>query len=355
MKQLIIAGFHRSGTSATALYLRGCGLAMGNDLVGASASNPLGHGEDLEIRRFHDRLLQDNGQSWIAADPFVPYVAPARWNEIRNIVQTRVARTKVWGFKDPRVCLFLPLWRHVLPDAKILIIFRNPRDCAFSLARRHANELLAGLGNRNTHMRFFSQPDLALRMWLLHNRRLIEFAAAHPQDVIVLGLQSLLVGFPLVNQLNARWNLELAPVNPGSVLNAEFLNGAPAQTRIASEELINPVIETWSSLLALEAGTLEASGVEPRQGAKEMSKSDFKVDGDLAQLRMENELLSFEVDFLKRAARQSESKSGQNEGQAARLEARLGRILGRIQSSPFHWYFRRKKWFRKALSRHSQP
>ena len=79
-----------------------------------------------------------------------------------------------------------------------------------------------------------------------------------------------------------------------------------------------------------------------------MSKSDFKIDADPSQLRMENELLAFEVAFLRQAASQAPSGSAHT---AARAEARLEKVLGKIDASPFGWYFRRKKWFRKARAR----
>jgi hypothetical protein len=354
MKQLIIAGFHRSGTSATALHLGACGLTIGTNLLGASASNPVGHGEDVEVRRFHDRVLKDSGRSWIVTDPFVPQVAATRWDELRHLVHARLVNCSVWGFKDPRVCLFLPLWRHVLPGVKVLIVYRNPRDCAYSLARRHANELLAGVGNAATHLRFFSEPDLALRMWLLYNQRLIDFAIAHPEDVIVLRFDTLFDGFPLARQLNERWGLGLDPVNPGATIRRELLTEAPPHMRIASEELIEPIVETWSDLRGLEAKSLGVCGRSLSLKEDDVSRNDFKVDNDFARLRMENELLTFEVAFLKRAAAERESAQARHAATGSRAQARFDKVIDRLQASPLRFYLRRKKWFRKALARRSQ-
>jgi hypothetical protein len=356
MKPLIMAGFHRSGTSATALYLQACGLFVGHDLVAASSSNPLGHAEDSEIRKFHDRVLMHNGRTWIVSEPFIPRLSPRHWRELRDLVQARLMRPDAWGFKDPRVCLFLPVWRHVLPEAKVLIIYRNPRDCVRSLNHRHANELLAGLGDCATHRRFFAEPDLALRMWLLHNRRLVEFATAHPRDTLVVGFRTFLAGFPLVECLNEKWDLGLAPLNPGTTIRVDLLGEAPHRTRIASKSLVEPVIETWSRLRELEARDLGSWRAGFDSGEDEMTEREFEVDADLSRLRMENELLAFEVAFLKaRISELSDSiqaKSLQTSSENAvttRAEARLAKLLDRLEASPVRLFLRRKKWYRKAL------
>ena len=58
---LVVAGFHRSGTSLVTEILSRAGLFVGDDLIGANPSNPYGHFEDREVVRLHDRLLADVG------------------------------------------------------------------------------------------------------------------------------------------------------------------------------------------------------------------------------------------------------------------------------------------------------
>jgi len=344
MKQLIIAGFHRSGTSATALYLSACGLFIGRDLVRANISNPLGHGEDQKIRRFHDRLLSENNQSWIVADPFVPKVSVELWKELRTLAQARATRPGAWGFKDPRVCLFLSLWRHVLPDSKALIVYRDPRECSYSLARRHANELLAGVGDRNAHLRFFREPDLGLRMWRLHNEALVDFAAAHPRDTIVIEFRKLLGGFPLVRRLNEKWELGLSPLNPGTIIRSNLLGEAPQHIRIASKDLVDQVLDTWSKLRDLEHRDLGDTRLDDESEEAGVNKSDFIVDADIHALAMENELLAFEVAFLRKKIESMPPVTNRA------AETHLAKVMGKLESSPVRLLFRNKKWYRKALA-----
>jgi len=41
-----------------------------------------------------------------------------------------------WGWKDPRNCITLHIWKRIFPDMKVLNIYRNPIDIAYSLHKR---------------------------------------------------------------------------------------------------------------------------------------------------------------------------------------------------------------------------
>ncbi len=90
-----------------------------------------------------------------------------------------------WGFKDPRVCLFLDAWKYLLPEARVVAVYRNWSDATYSLERRHIEEMTAGVGSVDVHERFWTVPDLGLRMWIEYNRALLRFASAHPDDVVL--------------------------------------------------------------------------------------------------------------------------------------------------------------------------
>ena len=54
----LCSGFHRSGTSLIAQSLANGGMHMGDELMGASFSNPLGHVEDMPVVRLHDKIFK---------------------------------------------------------------------------------------------------------------------------------------------------------------------------------------------------------------------------------------------------------------------------------------------------------
>lgn len=251
--ELIIAGFHRSGTSFTAQNLRHHGLFLGDDLLGAAPSNPYGHFEDREVVTIHEILLRDNGVTWQVDRPLLPAVRGATWNRIERFVATRRSEHVFWGFKDPRVCLFLGLWRHVMPEANVLAVYRPYWSSVRSLHRRHGIQHTQGLPPADSHLRFFREPDLALRMWVHHNRALIRECRAFPESTMLIRFDRLAGGYPLLHRLRQRWNLPLAGSGPERQLFD------PAVTESGRTiEVLDPELESQAKHVMDELETLHA-------------------------------------------------------------------------------------------------
>jgi len=247
-EQLIIAGFHRSGTSLVCQLLHRAGLFLGDELLGATFSNPNGHFEDAEVVELHERILADNGRTWRVGEHFAPVLADSHLECMRRLVERREARHRLWGFKDPRVCLFLPLWKHLLPRARVLLVYRHFAEATRSLARRQAQEIFLGRGSREELGQFWSEPDLALRMWLVHNEALLSFARAYPEDTLAVSLEMVRGGFPLVRALNERWGLGLEEVPAEEVLDPGLAAGGRGRQPVSDRRLIGRVEAAWSGL-----------------------------------------------------------------------------------------------------------
>jgi Sulfotransferase family len=257
--EILVAGFHRSGTSSVAQLLHAAGLFVGDDLIGALPTNPYGHFEDREVVRIHDRILLENGLTWQVAEEFVPRISPPCWQAIERYVERRRLEHRLWGFKDPRVCLFLPAWKHVMPDAKVLITFRSVADCASSLARRHGRELAAARGPHEVHRRFFTVPDLAARMWLVHNRALVDFARRHPEDVLTVSFDGLLRGLPLTRLLRQAWGAPLREIPTFTTLDPLATTARDSRQPISDPALPAALDAVYAELLELERQTLDLS------------------------------------------------------------------------------------------------
>jgi hypothetical protein len=244
--QLIVAGFHRSGTSLVCQLLRRVGLFLGYELFGANFSNPYGHFEDVEVLKLHEQLLADNGRTWQVSAPFLPVVAGRHWREMRRILDQRNADHDLWGFKDPRVCSFLMLWKHLLPNAKVLLVYRHFSDSTYSLGQRHSTLLFRNEGSRHQHRRFWEEPDLALRMWLIHNEALLRFARAYPGDTLAVSWEMVRSGFPIAGAINERWGLGLdeAP----EVFDPAVAGARPGKQPVSDRCLIPRVLATWQAL-----------------------------------------------------------------------------------------------------------
>lgn len=254
-EQLIIAGFHRSGTSLTAQLLHRAGLFLGHELLEANFSNPYGHFEDKEVVDLHQEVLAANDRTWLVDESFLPVVDRSHWETMRKIVERRNTAHRLWGFKDPRACMFMALWKYLLPDAKVLLVYRHFTGPARSLARRHSSALFTGESNELLHRRFWEEPDLALKMWLAHNNALLAFARAYPDDTLTVSLNMIQDGFPLIQVLNHRWDLGLSDVPVGEVFDPAITARKSGPQPVSDTRLIERVNTTWNALEELNSQT----------------------------------------------------------------------------------------------------
>ena len=254
--QLIVAGFHRSGTSLVCQLLHRAGLFLGYDLLEAAYSNPHGHFEDTEIMNLHEQILADNGHTWMVSEPFLPVITESHWLEMDQIIQRRNAEHGLWGFKDPRVCPFMMIWKHLLPDAKTLLIYRRFSDTAYSLGRRQSVELFSDpSGPARLYRRFWEEPDLALRMWLTHNEALLTFARTYPDETLAVSQDMVQNGFPLIKAINQRWGLGLDEVPASEVFDSTVTERRPGRQPISDRRLIGRIDTTWQALEQLSGQT----------------------------------------------------------------------------------------------------
>jgi hypothetical protein len=253
--QLVVAGFHRSGTSMLTQLLVEAGLFVGDDLLGAMPSNPYGHFEDREVLRLHRSILERHGDDWHWDSPFPFYIGPDHWRAMRQLIRRRELAHKNWGFKDPRVCLLLGAWKYLLPDARFVIIYRDPGECVRSLESRQAADYFAGKGPATDHLRFFREPDHGLRMWDTYNRALVSFARLHPADCLVLPFSRLAAGFPVVEEVNRRFGADLAVVPTTEVFDPGATGRRHAQQRVFSADVARRVEATWDELESLATET----------------------------------------------------------------------------------------------------
>lgn len=151
-----VIGMHRSGTSATAGALSCLGVDFGPAalLMPASSDNPKGYFEALPVVMIHDRLLRGLRGRW--DDPQIR-------GDWQLTMQGHVAQASVlnwieglrpgstYGVKDPRMCLFYPMWKKacedLLVDLRVCCVIREFDAIARSLQRRdgfsmsHARDL----------------------------------------------------------------------------------------------------------------------------------------------------------------------------------------------------------------------
>lgn len=146
MKNIIILGCGRSGTSALAGGLEAAGFHQGNNHFPPDASNPGGYFEDQQLVHLNEDLLKasmpsafetaalesesSNGQRWLVAlkhDAELVVSEPAR-QRIAEFI-----KHEPFCYKDPRFSYTLRAWAPWLEQTLRLVMFRDPIETANSM------------------------------------------------------------------------------------------------------------------------------------------------------------------------------------------------------------------------------
>jgi GT2 family glycosyltransferase len=143
---VLVAGMHRSGTSATTRVINLLGADIASDLVDSiPGDNDRGFWESATTYALHDRLFASLDSAWDD-----PYPLPDGWREsgaaraakraIRAHIEMEFADSRMFVVKDPRATRVLSLWLEALDELSIepvvVIPFRHPIETALSLERR---------------------------------------------------------------------------------------------------------------------------------------------------------------------------------------------------------------------------
>ena len=145
-KVICVLGMHRSGTSALMGVLHYLGLYLGSNLLNPAQENPKGFFENRDITLLNDKILNTLHSSW---DDVL--LLPDGWWENRiiedyireatELIKMEFSSSTMFGIKDPRLCILLPLWQKIfnklLIDPYFIIIIRNPLEVAESLYKRN--------------------------------------------------------------------------------------------------------------------------------------------------------------------------------------------------------------------------
>ncbi|TMV09058.1 hypothetical protein FGK63_08035 [Ruegeria sediminis] len=257
MTGLIVAGFHRSGTSSVAQMLDSYGISLGDELMAGNEFNKFGHFESWPVVRFHDEVLGRIGADWSTPlnEPITLTDLERQW--VRTYVEKRETDSGDWALKDPRMCRFMLQWKDVAPKLKFLIVYRSAADSCQSLNRR-SNLLMARSADTDAiSRRFYNEPDLALRLWIEHNRELIALQKAFPEDCMVLGHHHILAGFPIVPAMEDQFGIKPAKTPERATIDPEALSKKTPNLHVKSQELIEEAVQVWRALEAEDVAVAE--------------------------------------------------------------------------------------------------
>ena len=172
MRNCIILGAGRSGTSMLAGVMNGSGYFMGDTLLEPTSANPKGYFESQEINSLNDQIMSSvvrvrprkpraylypwrlpSGLLWLA-DIDVNVALRASPEQLAHI--RRLVANEPFCFKDPRFCYTLEAWRPALNDVVFLCVFREPGRTAISMKHNIRDRPYRG---------FYLTRGQALRTW----------------------------------------------------------------------------------------------------------------------------------------------------------------------------------------------
>jgi hypothetical protein len=251
---LIVAGMHRSGTSLTAGWLETCGLFLGSTLIPPDPTNPRGHFEDRTISTFQREILAENGlHHYLVLPGETIQIAPRFYEQARTLIaeQHGTETHTQWGWKDPRTTLLLDFWKEILPDAKVLIVYRSYTQVVDSLTRREERKTKGKLKK----LRLKSQQPIRdyrfLQVWQRYNQDAIAFAQRHPQDTLLLSTETLLEqSLSVLSYLNETWGFDLASIDIRETYDESLFQQKPMQLRQLYHRLRLPEVDTTMDQLA---------------------------------------------------------------------------------------------------------
>jgi hypothetical protein len=175
---VVILGMHRSGTSLLANFMHAIGVNLGQDLIPADEWNAAGYWESPKVYEAQDKILKELNRNW--HNP--PLSLPVNWwrkssiqelkSELLEFVRSECDRTdKIFGFKDPRTAILLPLWQEIFHELQL--------EPHYILAVRHPGSVAASLSRRNGLSCSHSQA-----LWLKTNLAALSYTRNHLRAIV---------------------------------------------------------------------------------------------------------------------------------------------------------------------------
>jgi hypothetical protein len=321
---VLVAGMHRSGTSALGQLLATAGLYDGpiDGHMAPTLENPDGYAELQAIADFHDSVLAARGWYWDAPSAEPSSDANERGEIVkqgRRLISSNMRSAPLWFVKDPRLSLVLPLWRRILLDRFVVVFTVRPAiEVAWSLAVRdgfpislglalwaaYYRHLAAGLNGLTAiavdYVALTEKPLETTRQLLSALRRSGVELDAEPETAAV-AIQPALRRATVphqVTEVDAEFTME--DVLPGwrsaPVITFDRFDLAPGKALAWETDILLEHRQQRESALEASSRRTEASRVTAERDQLAAERDELSSERDL--LSSERDLLSSERDLL---------------------------------------------------------
>jgi len=253
--QIVIVGYHRSGTSAIAQNCQAAGLYVGDDLLGATPTNPFGHYEDREFFEINELILRLNFSLWHTPIDFVPVLPCDVFKLASDMVSKRDAEHALWGFKDPRTCLLLDFWDSVLPDPRYLVCLRHYSACVDSVMRRRVRDYYAAVepGPARIASEDMLNFNAICANWCVYMAGVLKFLTLRNPKALVIRVDRLVQNESVAARIGDQLGLDFAPITLGETFRPELFQG-DEQPDLPLDPALREIAEAlWQQLSVFES------------------------------------------------------------------------------------------------------
>lgn len=225
MRNCLIIGAGRSGTSMLGGVLHEAGYYMGESLYPPNTSNPKGFFENSITNSINEKILSNyQTDERFNRDRFQRWLIIIRKNiavkceekEVLNQIREETCKFLPFCYKDPRFSYTLPVWEPFLPgDKKYLCIFRKPQNTMQSIIKECAtSDYLDD---------FYINEEYAYSVWEHTYHRILNYDYEIQKDIIYIHYDQILKG-EAVNLLSDLLEVDLNNSFPDIRLNRTNLN-----------------------------------------------------------------------------------------------------------------------------------
>jgi hypothetical protein len=304
---VVILGMHRSGTSLVANFMHAIGVDFGQDLLPADEGNEAGYWESRKIFDTHEKILKELNCEWHnppLSFPLSSWRKP-RIQELKkdllDFVRSECKRAeKIWGFKDPRTAILLPLWQEIFDELRLephyILTIRHPNAVTASLNRRH------GLSSSRSLALWFKTCLLVLSHSRNHPLVIVDYDSWFNS-----GLEQARTIIEALNLTNSIGKLQMAEAVDSIAL--PHLRHHRSEQAVAS----SPTVERFYSLMRQAAIDGKVSDeilalTEPFERARDilniwdelleerealLADRDAKIEADRTRLRKQKQLFTY--------------------------------------------------------------
>ena len=209
----VILGMHKSGTTLVAQTLHRSGINMGDDLTDDDLDYGSEKSESRQARLINGQILDSAGKFSLDVIPtFEPEINLEAESQLRDFVAQQSQKYAKWGFKDPRTTLTYPIWKPLLGEHKLILVYR-PMEYVW---RHYTRGLLRGF--KPLSLKSFRKGIQAINAWVGYNTKLVELTEAGGVEACLLNYDLMMTDVSVLESLGRFTETDLVDVRRGQAL-----------------------------------------------------------------------------------------------------------------------------------------